>query len=98
MPHLMNMSGDPLLARVLAARRRVSQVGIADLGLRERDAGVFEEEVREGHDPRGRVDEGDEEGGQEEEEARAGLHLACFIVVGRRSWACEGAAEMIRGG
>jgi hypothetical protein len=59
MPHLMNMSGDPLLARILPARRRISQESIADLSLRDRDPRVFEEDVREGKDSRGGVDEGD---------------------------------------
>jgi hypothetical protein len=36
-PDLVNVSGDPLLARILAARCGVSSVGVADLGLGEGD-------------------------------------------------------------
>lgn len=84
MPDLVNVSGDPLLARILAARCGVALVSVADLGLGEGDAGVLEEEVGEGDDARGSVDKGDGEGDQEEEEARAGLHLGCLSCFGER--------------
>lgn len=74
MPHLMNMPRYQLRPRVPAPRRRVLQVRVADLGLRQRDAGVVEEEVREGEDARRGVEERDEDGDQQEEEAGAGLH------------------------
>jgi hypothetical protein len=104
MPDLVNMPGDPLLARILPARRRVAQVGVADLGLREGDAGVLEEEVREGDDARAGVDEGDGEGDEEQQEARAGLHLVlayrafeaeAVVVPGRVRGAIGGEGEVI---
>jgi hypothetical protein len=75
MPHLMNMSRYPLSPWIHPTRCRILQKGVADLCLCYRDAGVLEEEVREGHDSRGAVDEGYEERDEDEEEARAGLHL-----------------------
>ena len=88
----MDMSGDPLLARVLAARRRITPVRVADLGLCQRDPGVLEEDVCEGDNSRGGVDEEDEQRDEEEEqEARAGLHCGWWwrvrgeVVIVRRS-------------
>lgn len=104
MPHLMNMSRDPLLARILTACRRVLQKGISDLGLRDRDAGVFEEEVREEYDARCGVDEQDEERDEEEDEAGASLHCGYWgegevvVVIGRSSWISDGAGVIVRRG
>lgn len=75
------MPRDVLLAWVHAAGSGVLQIDVADLALRQRDAGVLEEDVREGHDARGGVGEGDQERDEEEKEAAARLH---GVAVGAR--------------